>query len=233
MAGRLSLLGAGKQTVSAGTSAEWWSANVVPIDNCLAAYQAKGAADYAASKVNLVNPATYGLTDGSYYPTWNNTGWTFASNTSWCRYLVTTLTPTSSWTIIARYSNNTASAQSHIIGTKNDDNKMFSMAARSWLSSAHNHWWQATATANDDDNTASGVIALAGIYGYHDGALAVTLSDSQSVTYQYPFFIGTFNNKGTMLADTGIESVVEAVAFYNATLTGTQIAALTTAMNAL
>ena len=233
MAGRLSLLGAGKQTVSAGTSAEWWSANVVPIDNCLAAYQAKGAASYAASKVNLVNPATYGLTDGSYYPTWGDSGWAFVSNSSWCRHLVTTLTPTSSWTIIARYSGNVGAKESHIIGTKSDDGKMFSMAPRSQLVNYKNNFFQATATANDSTNTDLGVIALAGVYGYHNGVLKVTLSDTQSVTYQYPFFIGTYNNMGTMLANTGVESVVEAVAFYNATLTGTQIAALTSAMNAL
>lgn len=233
MAGRLSLLGAGRQTApSSGGSGGWWDLDGT-LTSCVAAYQAKGAADYAASKVNLVNPATYGLTDGSYYPTWSNTGWAFLSNTTWTRYLVTTLTPTSSWTIIARYSNTTASSKSHIIGTKSDDGKMFSMAIRSWLSAANNHFFQATATANDAHNVDHGVIALAGIYGYHDGTLEVTLADSQFVSYQYPFFIGTFNNMGTILAGNGIESVVAAVAFYNTTLTGTQIAALTTAMNAL
>lgn len=75
MAGRISLLGAGKQTVGASV---WWLAGGISAANCIAAYQAKGAASYAASKVNLANPGTYNLADGAGYPTWNATdGWIF------------------------------------------------------------------------------------------------------------------------------------------------------------
>ena len=53
----------------------WWE---VAGKTCVAAYQPKGAASYAASKVNLANPGTYDATDGVAYPTWAAaTGWTF------------------------------------------------------------------------------------------------------------------------------------------------------------
>src|SRR4030042_266315 len=57
---------------------EWWLAGGISAANCLAAYQPKGAASYAASKVNLANPGTYDAVDGVAFPTWAAaTGWTF------------------------------------------------------------------------------------------------------------------------------------------------------------
>ena len=54
----------------------WWDLNGT-ITSCVAAYQPKGAASYAASKVNLANPGTYNLSDG-VAPNWDTgTGWGF------------------------------------------------------------------------------------------------------------------------------------------------------------
>lgn len=217
---------------SAPASGGWWDLNGT-ITSCIAAYQPKGAESFEASKVNLVNPATYTLTNGTYYPSWSSTGWKFTSNTSYALYLATSIVPTSSYTIIARYSSNPANEQSHLIGTRSDNDDTFSMCPRSWLGSANNYWFQGTSIAHDSRNVGLGVIALAGVYGYHDGDLAVTLTDTNSITYQYPFFIGTINNKGVMTANTGCESIVSAVAFYSTILSATQIANLTAAMNAL
>ncbi len=43
----------------------WWLAGGIPAENCIAAYQPKGAASYAASKVNLANPGTYDAYEGT------------------------------------------------------------------------------------------------------------------------------------------------------------------------
>lgn len=50
----------------------------IPKANCLAAFQPKSVASYAASKINLVNPGTYDLVNGVAFPSWAiATGWTF------------------------------------------------------------------------------------------------------------------------------------------------------------
>jgi hypothetical protein len=66
----------------------WW---VVAGKTCMAAYQFKGAASYAAAKVNLANPGTYDCVDGAAYPTWaTETGCTFNGST---QYLITGVAP--------------------------------------------------------------------------------------------------------------------------------------------
>lgn len=55
-------------------AANWWE---VPGKTCVAAYQPKGAASYAASKTNLANPGTYDAAEG-VAPSWAAaTGWSF------------------------------------------------------------------------------------------------------------------------------------------------------------
>ena len=79
----------------------WWLAGGISAENCVAAYQAKGAADYAASLVNLANPGTYNAANGNS-PTFNTAiGWTFDGVND---YLVTGIVPASdqSWSAIVR-----------------------------------------------------------------------------------------------------------------------------------
>jgi hypothetical protein len=66
-------------SIGGGAFPKWWLSGSIPAANCIAAYAPKGAASYAASKVNLANPGTYNATDGTNYPTWDTAvGWTFA-----------------------------------------------------------------------------------------------------------------------------------------------------------
>jgi len=65
-------------TLGAAATSGWWDNNGA-IAGCIAAYQPKGAASYAASKINLANPGTHNLVDGAAWPAWAaGTGWTFA-----------------------------------------------------------------------------------------------------------------------------------------------------------
>ena len=53
----------------------WWLAGGISAENCAAAYQAKGAASYVASKVNLANPGTYNAVEVAA-PSWDiASGW--------------------------------------------------------------------------------------------------------------------------------------------------------------
>ena len=61
----------------------WYLAGGVPAGACVAAFRARGASDYAASKINLANPGYYDCVDGAAYPSWDSVnGWTFASASS-------------------------------------------------------------------------------------------------------------------------------------------------------
>lgn len=62
----------------------WWNLfGAIPLANCVGAYAAKGAASYAASKLNLATPGINDLADGTAFPTWDATdGWTFTAASS-------------------------------------------------------------------------------------------------------------------------------------------------------
>jgi len=49
------------QPNSQAVGGKWWLAGNINPANCVAAYQAKGAANLASAKVNLANPGTYDL----------------------------------------------------------------------------------------------------------------------------------------------------------------------------
>jgi len=75
------------KSLASGGADTWWDLNGT-ITSCVAAYKAVGAADYAASKVNLVNPGTDNLSDGTAYPSWSSNGaWDFIGDIN--RWLVT------------------------------------------------------------------------------------------------------------------------------------------------
>lgn len=78
-----------------GGAAPWWmAAGVTPI----VAYQAKGAASYAASKVNLAQPGTYNATE-YVAPSWDAaTGWSFNGTDQALR--VSTINPGPSSSVI-------------------------------------------------------------------------------------------------------------------------------------
>lgn len=82
---------------------DWWLPCGCSPEDAVAAYRAKGAGSYEASKVNLANPGTYNLTEG-VAPIWNATdGWIMDGT----KYLLTTesITYNQNFTMIARYSN--------------------------------------------------------------------------------------------------------------------------------
>jgi len=78
----LPMTGAGP-SVAGGGGLDWWLSGGISAANAILAYQAKGAASYAASLVNLANPGTYDAYAGSA-PTWAaGTGWTFNGSTQY------------------------------------------------------------------------------------------------------------------------------------------------------
>jgi len=77
--GGMGRLGVGKQTSAA---VPWWLSGGISAANCVAAWQAKGAASLAASYINLANPGTHNLTvkAGATDPIFDTSvGWTFSA----------------------------------------------------------------------------------------------------------------------------------------------------------
>lgn len=206
---------------AAATASSWWLAGGIAAANCIAAYQPKGAASYAASKVNLANPGTHDAADGSTYPTWDFTdGWSFASG----KYLVLPKFALT-YTIICKYTD-ASGTNAVLFGTLNTAGTAgtYYMPTRTGNTRTHVNG------ANNNDGVVaiskpSGVVAIAGNKAYFDGSdLGVTLSTSALPDLN--LYLGRINFSNPL----SVTAKVQALAIYDITLTPSQIAAVTTAM---
>ena len=201
-------------------ASSWWLSGGISAANCVGAYQAKGAASYAASKVNLANPGAYTLADPAP-PSWDAaSGWTSTGSAR----LRTGIVPASGYSIIVRFSGAVAGA---LVSAASFAPLYFecylSSSARSYAAGA------ATRTAVAGGITA-GVMAVAGPKGYLDGVEEVALPYTGAPSTDFGIFFEHFGGGGGYDPFAGN---IQAVAIYNATLTAGQVAAVTTAMNAL
>lgn len=211
----------GRSVKRASAASTWWDLNGT-ITSCVAAYQPKGAASLAASKVNLANPGTYNATAGSD-PTFNSaTGWTGTTSA----YLLTGITPSTGWSMIVRFSN--ASNITTVCGSRKaaNDSAFYIMPVDSSNTDYGNQGVLQAVNATSD-----GVLATAGQTAYKNGISVGTIPTATN-TQWYEIYLLCRNTAGspTRYFNGG---VLAAVAIYNTTLTSTQISALNTAMAAL
>jgi hypothetical protein len=203
----------------------WYLAGGVAAANCVAAYQPIGAANLAASYVNLANPGTYNAAPG-VAPAWNTTdGW--IGNAS--GYLETGIIPSSNtWSMIARYKNGSAVALNFqtCIGQINGAANRCYLVQQSGAGFAYGNGgnlFYAPATT-------SGVMALAAQNAYLDGINVGTIP-SGSATFLELYILARNSSGAPDLLSTQLH--VQAIAIYNITLSAAQVAAITSAMQAL
>ena len=200
---------------------KWWLSGGIAAANCIGAYQAKGAADLAASYVNLVNPGTYNITNAGNAPTWNaESGWNFVAATQ--SKLLTGIAPgaaSRSWSMIIRYSS--ASTAGVLMGHSKLGTFFFIQPLRTGGVGYYN----GTDGVTVSPQLAGGVLAIAGTKGYRNGTFDGDLAGSAGNVLD----IGI----GWAIFADYITANVQAVAIYNEVLTSTQVASLTTAMAAL
>ena len=212
--------------VTAKVASSWWLSGGISASNAVAAYAPKGAASLAASYTNLANPGTYDAAPG-VAPTFDtSTGWTFNGTT---HYLTTGITPEDGWSAIVRFSG-AANNGLAIFGTSNNPGgayKCFWLIANDGSKVQYGH----QGTLYRVPGMASGVLAFAGQQGYRDGAADGGAIPTSSGSYPYTVFLGATNFSGG--AANKWPGVICALAFYNTTLSAAQVAAVTTAMNAL
>lgn len=199
----------------------WWT---IAGQTVVAAYQPKGAADLAASYVNLANPGTYNAFPG-VAPTWDAaTGWTFDTT----QYLRTGLVPNgSNWSFFARFSD--VSINMYVMGGRHgpQDREL----AYNLTAGGHVLYRYGNATVTFYTTApAYGVIGLAGVDGYLDGSDVVTLASATISGSTQELYLGKLNNNGVIA---GYGGAIQAVAIYSTTLSAADVAALTTRMQSL
>lgn len=213
---------------SSGSAAAvpWYRAGGAPAP--VAAYQPKGAASYAASKVNLANPGTNDATEG-VAPSWSAaTGWTFNGSTQW---LDTGYTPANvqTRTVICQFSNVTVAGFGALAAVM-DATQSFYFGVVPWRSDTNKIGYGNTVNKSGAAAATSGNVAVAGAYGYANGGV-----DSSAITFT-SFAPPTTMHIGRLSNGTNhyyLSGKIQALAIYNVTLTAPQVAAVSAAMAAL
>lgn len=203
-----------------GNRAGWWLTGGIPAANCIAAYQPKGAASYAISKVNLANPGTYDAYEAGSPPSWASaTGWTFNGSV----YLRGGINVSNNvWSYLVFEESYSSDAYDIVLGGQTNPNNVAICPRLSGNLSYMNGTSLLTGGASI---TGKHVLAMTN-YGYLDGT-SVTTSlgtwSGASIRIDY----------GSIGGANSFEGNIYAIAIYNITLSPTQIALLTTVMRAL
>lgn len=189
----------------------WYS---VPGATCVAAWQAEGAASYAASLVNLANPGTYDLTAvGS--PAWNaSDGWSGGAGD----YFTTGYTPpdtSQSYTLFMKFKSGTCG-----VGT-GGANRLYV-----WNRASDQVYGNGAGTIQGSAITA-GVLCVAGSVAYLDGSQVTTGigtgTGSRSTIHLREINGVSVSPSGDLLA----------AAIYEDVLTAGEVAAVSAAMASL
>ena len=213
----------GRSVKRAAAGGGWWDLNGT-ITSCVAAYQPKGAASYAASKVNLTGNTDYDATEGTA-PDWDSTnGWDFVTAEN--KVLTTGISVTDNMSIIIRFSDAKSTGDNYLFGlTAQSTNKEY------WLAPNNQYFAKIKYARWDRQDSvsskiASGVLALSTNSLYINGDLDVTAGSG--TTPSANIIIGRQKpTYGQPVAK------IQAMAIYNAALTEQNISDLTTAMAAL
>lgn len=223
---------AGVKEGAAEVTSNWWEAGGAT--GCVEAHQPKGAASYAASKVNLNNPGTNDITDDAQKPSWDAAdGWTFNGSTN---YLIgDSLAAQKPVTFLASVNLSTISGIKTIYGGnaagslqfRVDDDKLRFVKQGLldiWLASSSGGIAASTVVVVGGTYSSSGVVAF-----FVNGSKIVAGTNDTTLVSSI-VLIGVNGAGGGAEYFNG---KMHALAKYDNVLTDDQIAAITTAMAAL
>lgn len=216
------LLTAGPSKFLGGGRSPWYRAGGAPVP--VAVYQPKGAADLAASYVNLANPGTYNATTG-VAPTFDAASGWIGSGSAWLR---TGITSANNMSVFVRFAGMVGST-SMLIGSRLSGFDGLYFTSTPDLTS---HYYNYGSRALVAGLMASGVMAIAGGNGYRDGALE-TSATGNSVTVGREIYMMALNTDGTASVFCALNVSIQAIAIYSSVLTADQVAAVSAAMAAL
>jgi len=193
-------------------AASWWLSGGISAANCIAAYQAKGAASYAASLVNLAQQGTYDVTEGIGPLTWaTGTGWVGDG----VNYLRTGITPTNNYSIIAKFANFSLASTQIVMGERQAgfSTRMYLMPVDIFSTGWHTYQIGANLLRVANKQT-SGIMAITNLCGYLNGVLDAGPGTWADGTTQSIWIMGG-NNGGVLESSVIAPGECHAVAIYN------------------
>jgi hypothetical protein len=210
----------------------WWEPTTGSY-TVVAAYQAKGAADFNASLINLNNPGTHNLTVHTDAPDFNiATGWYFDAANN--RLTSTASVSNKPATYVFRVKPISAGGFRTIIGGDNDSGLSVDVATstnymRVLKQGVANIGTSTTALTANVDNVGAVSYGSAGAYVFYvNGVAAGSGTNNQTLS------AGRLLRLGYQAAATQLfHGYILAVAMYSTVLDATQIAEITTNMQAL
>lgn len=217
---------------AAAPAAGWWLSGGIAAASCRFAYQAKGAANYAASKVNLNAPGTNDAIDGAAFPTWAGaTGWTFLTASS--QYLYNNVNLASTDAVIVQYSGVVAVTGS-LCGEYDNVPGASWLYIQPWVpGNAVRYAWGGT-VVNAAPQLAAGNLGTIANQGYRNGVPdgAPVAGAWTASPCSIPFGIGGIYVQSTATWISFLTGNIQAIAGYSA-ITAVQFAAVAAAMAAL
>jgi hypothetical protein len=219
----------GYYTMSGGGAAPvatpWYLAGDIDAADCVAAYLAKGAADYAASKSNLTGDTDYDLTESDGAVTWDaDTGWAFNYGTE---VLLTGYKPVHPVSIIVRASNMDDSAAPFDLESYSGGSYTV-LAARGDAGFLEVVYGDVSIVKTP--GASSGVICITPQAGYLDGVAFDAIGAESLDNKNLVLPVGGWHVDGYF---EGRVLKIQALAIYAKTLSEAEVEALTTAMYAL
>lgn len=215
-----------EQYVSRGSVGNWWEAGGA--DNCVVAYQAKGAASYAASLVNLANPGT---NDAVTAPSCNAPDWTAANGWDF----------DATNTEALRVGGMTTNAQrSYIISLVGVDGTPDTACAigDAWsgiyaVNYGSVRYLAQSGGFNYGSELGTAVLALTPASGYRDGSNVGNITTMGTLGRVLAIGTEGVNSTTVNTSNRLLTGYITALAIYSDTLSDTEVAAITTAMAAL
>lgn len=201
----------------------WYLSGGIAEANCIAAYQPKGAADYAASKINIANPGTYDAYEG-VAPPWDVTnGWMPTAH-----YLRTDIVPVrGQWSLIVRFSNAITANNCVPLGAFTGFNTAFYIYL---INSNNTTSYYNGSSLTVSPRSSSGVLAIAGQTAYKNGIAEpgnIAVGSGIITAKIYLCALSSPSSSNYM------RGYIQAIAIYNTVLSAPQVLAITAAMNLL
>ena len=201
----------------------WWLSGGIAAANCVAAYQPKGAADYATSKLNLNAPGTNdAIKAGANESGWSSLGW--LPNGEALNCLKAPVAITTNYSVFIKLTCSLSDRRC-AAGYYNVNNSWVIFARENTdVVGFYNGQYNAGTNAPAHS---SGVIGMAGTNCYRDGVLVTTRAGGANIPWLAIGYLGA----SSYALPSG--SVIQAMAIYDITITPTQVGLLTAAMAAL
>ncbi len=202
----------------------WWEAGGAT--GVIAAYQPKGAANYAAALVNLANPGVHDAFDSGDAVGFNTAiGWTFDNGPDW---IETDITPDANTTIIIQFANGTIGRTITLAGSTDGSYAFYLMNDSGDPNNVEYH--HGALDSFPSPHLAAGNMAMTNT-GYRNG-VAEGGTGSTTGSSAIPIWIGLLNINNT--AHFGYVGDMIAVGIYGtALLDATMVAGVAAAMAAL